>query len=459
MRVLFFSLYGDGGGLAYEMKREGAQVDLYIQDPFYRKQMVGLVPHVESLEEGLKNKPDFIIFDLNGEGEIADKLRKDGWKVIGGSVLADRLENDRTYGGKVAGQYGISTPESSEFKDIESAIAFVKKTKEPYALKVDNGTEASSYVGKDYEDMVGYLDQLKEDGGMKRGQTFILQQIIKGAEVSTELWLSDGVPIAGSVNSTWETKKLLAGELGVRTGCEVSLVTHYDGNHSRLYERTVGKLLPLLKYSKWTGAIDINAIVSEKDHKAYFLEFTPRIGYSAIYAYMAIMGFPISEFFRRVSMGASLTPFKSTWGTSLKLHVPPYPVDIEDKKASKDTYEKAQGTRINGEYGSDFIPIDCQKGKRTELEVAGTTCIVGECLGRGKSVLEAWRGSQKVFKSVEVPNGGGRYTDGVNDAWERISKLRQWGYSDIPSPNQSAGTGRSDSTPLPGKKVPAYIYD
>jgi len=467
VRILFYSLWGDGGGIAYQCQREGATVDLYIKDAFFRKQQIGLVPHVETVEEGLRNKPDFIVFDLNGEGTFADHLRKQGWKVVGGSALADKLEEDRTYGGKVAKQYGLAVPESTEFKNVESSLAFVKKTKQAYALKVDNGTEASSYVAKDFEDMVGYLEQLKEEGGIKSGQTFILQEVISGQEVSTECWLSNGVPIKNSINSTWETKKLHAGELGVRTGCEVSVVTHYGSGGSKLYGQTVGKLLPLLSRTKWTGAIDVNAIVSEKDHKPYFLEFTPRMGYSAIYAYMAILGLPISEFLYRVSKGENIPPCRYAWGTSLKVNVPPYPVEIENEKASHDTYEKAQGTRINGEYGKDFIPIDCQKGKRTELEVAGTTCIVGECLGRGNDLLSAWRASQKVFESVEVPNKGGRLTDGISDAWKRIQTLREvyfrlwtpdreiqkWGFTDIPCPTKFAGTG-SGSTPL-SSKVPA----
>jgi hypothetical protein len=432
MRVLVYSLFGDGGGLAYQMAREGAKVDLFIKDPYYRQ--------------------DFILFDLSGDGKKADDLRRDGWKVIGSSDLADRLENDRAWAGKVAAQYGLYVPEATEFKDIESALAFVKKTKKPYALKVDNGSEASSYVAKDFEDMVGYLEQLKEEKGVKNGQTFILQSIVKGSEVSTELWCSDGVPLYPA-NSTWETKKLLAGELGVRTGCEVSLVTHYEGHSGHLLNATVGKLLPLLKYSRWTGPIDVNAIVDEETKRPYFLEFTPRIGYSAIYAFMAILGMPMSEFLYRVSRGTFTIPFKGAWGSSLKLHVPPYPVCYEDDpEINSALYAKAEGIRVNGEYGEDFIPIDCFSGKRTELEVAGSTCIVGECLGRGSTALDAWRGSQKVFKSVEVPNQGGRYTDGLSDCLERVVTLRKWGY-DVPNPNQFTGA-RPSYTPL---KTPAPV--
>jgi phosphoribosylamine--glycine ligase len=437
MRVLVYSLYGDSGGIAYQMQKEGAKVDLFVKDAFYRRQMSGLVPHVETLEEGLAAKPDFVLFDLNGEGKVADEVRRKGFRVIGGSELADRLEMDRSYGGKVAQQYGIKTPKTTEFNDVLSAISFVKKTGKAYAIKIDNNkSESSSYVGKSADDLVDYLEHAREEKTIGAGDTFILQEVVKGAEISTEVWFSGGTPL-WPANSTFETKKFLAGELGQRTGCEVSLVYHYDGMQSRIVDKTIRKIFPLLKYAKWTGPIDVNCIVSEDDHEPYFLEWTPRLGYSAIYAYLAILGIPISEFFFRVTRGPFTIPFKSVWGTSLKLSIPPYPAEIEDKKAANETYGKTEGTRINGKYGADFIPIDCQKGKgSTELMSAGTSCILGECLGRGKTPLDAWRASQKVFKSVEVPNQQGRYTDGLEDPFKRAKQLKEWGY-DVPI---SAGT-------------------
>lgn len=435
MRILIHSQAGDIGGIAYQMVREGAKVDLYIKDKSYRNAMSGLVPHVESMEEGINNKPDFVIFDLGGDGELADTLRKNGLIVIGGSKLADRLEMDRSWGGKVAEQYGLCVPRTTEFKDVESAIAFVKSGKKPYAIKINNNkSEASSFVGKDSEEMVDYLHHAKEEGTISPSDTFILQEVVKGAEISTELWFVEGNPV-WPANATFETKKFLAGELGQRTGCETSLVFHYSGDTSKIIDKTIRKLFPLMKRSRWTGPLDVNCIVSEDDHEPYFLEFTPRLGYSAIYAFMACLGMPISEFFRRVSHGTFQTPFKSLWGSSLKLSIPPYPCDIEDKKASEEVYGGTEGTRINGDYGKDFIPIDVMKGENTEFQAAGTSCILGECLGRGNSALEAWRASQKVFKSVEVPNAQGRYTDGIDDAWKRILKLRQMGYTDIPAPS------------------------
>ena len=151
-----------------------------------------------------------------------------------------------------------------------------------------------------------------------------------------------------------------------------------------------------------------------------------------------MLNMPISEFFLSVSRGPFSIRFKSLWGSALKVSIPPYPTNIEDKKASRETYGETEGIRINGEYGKDFWPIDVmkpKKGQSTEIVAAGTSCILGEAIGRGNSMLEAWRASQKVFKTLEIPNIQGRYVDGAQDAWERCLKLRKFGYGDVPMPS------------------------
>jgi len=147
MKILIHSASGDSGGLAWIMKNEGAEVSIFIKDTFARKVGEGLYHHVDSLEEGLKAKPDVILFDLNGEGEIAEKLRKDGFKVVGGSQLADKLEMDRAYGVNLAKQFGIKTPKTVEFKKIDEAIGYIKGNNKPLAIKLKNW-EASAKSGK-----------------------------------------------------------------------------------------------------------------------------------------------------------------------------------------------------------------------------------------------------------------------------------------------------------------------
>src|SRR5258708_10053607 len=146
-----------------------------------------------------------------------------------------------------------------------------------------------------------------------------------------------------------------------------------------------------------------------------------------------MIGIPVSEYYYRLSRGAFSIPFKTKWNTSLKLHIPPYPFSHEDDRIAREAYKQTEGIRINGKYGPDFIPIDVEKGKRTGLQAAGTMGIIGECLGRRNSLMEAWHGSPKVFNSVELPNAGVPYTDAMNDPSTRIMQLRRWGSNDIPS--------------------------
>src|SRR5206468_6679986 len=94
-------------------------------------------------------------------GRTQDDLRRDGFNVIGGSALGDRLENDREYGQSVLRDVGLHTARSHEFASFADAIAFVDRTRARYVFKM-NGSEWAStrgYVGMmdSGEDMLAFL--------------------------------------------------------------------------------------------------------------------------------------------------------------------------------------------------------------------------------------------------------------------------------------------------------------
>jgi phosphoribosylamine-glycine ligase len=439
MKILMHSNNGDGIALAERFKKEGHKVWVYIDVKDCRRMGDNLVDKVDSMMRGMAENPDCVIFDMSGAGELADRLRKAGVKVLGGSAFADKMETDRKFGIDLARQYGMKVPESSDFKDIEEAVKHIKTKPKAYAIKMSGGESgcASSYVAKDAEDMLEYIAWQKDRKLIKPGMEFVLQEVIKGVEISTEVWFSDGRPLL-PYNSTFENKKFLPGDLGPNTGCETSAVFPYLSSNPKIIEKTLRKTFKHMKELRWTGPLDVNCIVSERNYEPYFLEWTPRIGYSAIYALAAMLEGDLARFFYNVAHGTfQEVPIKNIWGTSLKLSVSPYPLerpelpDIEHR-----LYSDIEGMRINAPEGPNLWLIDAKKSKEGKRVVAGVNGIVAECTGAGRSLHSAWLTSRSVFDSVEIPGKMGRYVDGGMRAYKDSKKIKSWGY-EAPDPDGS----------------------
>lgn len=436
MKILIHSKSGDSAGLAHRFKKEGHEVAVYIKNPGARDSMDNMVNKVSSMVEGVRMKPDFILFDREGDGDLADRLRKSGLNVLGGSALADKMELERQYGIDLMQKSGIKTPETNYFKSVAEAQAFVKKKPNAYAIKLDgNKGAATSYVAKDDKDMTEYLTYIQDCGMVDKSTRFVLQEVVKGVEISTEVWFAKGKPVL-PYNGTLETKKFLPGDLGPNTGCETSAVFPYTSSAPKMVERTIKKIFPLMEKEGWSGPLDINCIVSEKDHEPYGLEWTVRLGYSAIYGLAAVIEEDIAGFFYGIASGKmSRIPLRHSWGTSLRLSIPPYPYENpEDEELEARIFDPTAGARVQAEESKHlWLLEDVKKDAKGRLVTAGIDGTIAECTGVGDTLGKAWMGSQKVFKSVSVPNKQGRLIDGSERAYRDASRLKGWGY-DVPSP-------------------------
>ena len=92
-------------------------MDFFLKDPEGKNLYRGILPRVDNWRDGL-TKDAVILVDMVGFGKEADKLRSEGFKVYGGSEIADNLELDRTFGLDVASNAGIEIPESQDFQDF-----------------------------------------------------------------------------------------------------------------------------------------------------------------------------------------------------------------------------------------------------------------------------------------------------------------------------------------------------
>jgi phosphoribosylamine---glycine ligase len=205
-----------------------------------------------------------------------DNLRANfGVPVVGPSADAAQWELDRAAGQAIFKKHGIAVIEGKEFTDYDSAIAHVKKHDNRFVSKPSGNVEdkALSYVSKSPADMVYMLERWKKLGKLKT--PFILQGFVGGTEMAVGGWYGPG-----GFNEGWcenfEFKKLMAGDLGVATG-EQGTVLRYVKS-SKLARKVLAPLSDALQKLKYVGYVDVNTIIDDKGNP-WPLEFTMRPGW------------------------------------------------------------------------------------------------------------------------------------------------------------------------------------
>ncbi|MDQ5863682.1 MAG: phosphoribosylamine--glycine ligase, partial [Thermoproteota archaeon] len=121
MKFLFVSPEALSVDLAYVIRQEGNDVRLYIQSATERDVGDGFVEKVDSWENHA-DWADVVVFDDIGFGKVAEKLRSEGKKVIGGSLYTDKLENEREFGQQELTKAGVSVLPSWNFSNFDDAI-------------------------------------------------------------------------------------------------------------------------------------------------------------------------------------------------------------------------------------------------------------------------------------------------------------------------------------------------
>lgn len=429
MRFLIVSENGDAAGIAWRLQTEGNEVDLYIKNKAASRTLKGMVNHVSSIRDGVNNVPDVILFDMVGMGKAADQLRDSGWKVLGGGEWNDKLELDRKFAMKAMDSFGIRAPRSFAFKNLKDAAGFASEHSKLLVLKPnDNKNAAYTYVPKSQDELIGFIKHLKID--MKVDGKVLLQEYVDGTEVSTEIWYAGGRPVA-MPNSTLETKKLMSGDVGPSTGCQTSLVFAYPKREPKLVQQSLKKMSLFLERTKYTGPLDINGIV--RKGRFYGLEFTPRFGYSAIYALSRLLKEPLGKVLERIAQGDdSPMSLREGFGYSLRVSIPPYPYQPEDTIMRRKVYEKTSNLSVSGltkeDWEKNVFPMDMYQISEGHYYTAGFDGVIMEATGFGLDPFEAEREAVRVFKKLRLPNKQARIGDGARNAVRRIEELRRQGY-------------------------------
>ncbi len=420
---LFVSLDGLISDIAWRVSKEGNEVRYYIDNPGERNIGDGFVPKVDDWESHV-DWADVIVFDdVMGQGTHAQRLRKDGKLVVGGTPYTDRLEDDRSFGQQELKKHGVSIIPFEEFSDFDAAIAHVEKHPAAYVIKPSGEAQNIKrllFVGQEDDgmDVVHVLRSYKAVYA-DTVKVFQLQRRVRGVEVAVGAFFN-GHDFMLPINVNFEHKPLFPGNIGPATG-EMGTCMYWSGPN-RLYAATLAKLTDRLRDEGYVGYIDVNCIVN--GNGIYPLEFTARFGYPTISIQSDGISMPTGDFLHGMAAG-TLENFKTRRGfqIGLRIVVPPFPYD--DPK----TFEANSRDRviIFRKPVYDGIHIEDVRLVNGEWLITGKTGVVLIVTGTGISVKQAQAQAYQRVKNILIPNM--YYRTDIGDRWfEDHDKLHSWGY-------------------------------
>jgi phosphoribosylamine-glycine ligase len=369
---------------------------LVVEDEHYRKALRGVIDAVDT--PGDAADYDLIVYDSSGMGEDADASRLIS-PTIGGSRTADVLEHDRVAGLKFMEHVGIKVPAWEHFSDIADGIRYIKQKKKSMVFKPcgDGADTSCTYVSTSPEDLLDYIDVLYRKNPQKE---FVLQEVVRGTEVSAEMWMNARGYYA--INFTIEAKKFMAGNIGPNTGCAGNLLWMAN-QEPQLFQRGLKRAYEALRDDGFVGMIDLNAIVA--DGEIFGLEWTPRFGYEGTCNLTRLLPIEFGDFMHRVATNETmpdLTP-KHSFCASVRISIPPYPLGDGPTKIYR------EGVPIGGltpRNLAHFFARDVRADENDEdrLETAGVDGWIGSVLAVGPTVHEAFASAYEMIASLKIPD-------------------------------------------------------
>jgi phosphoribosylamine--glycine ligase len=428
LRFLGVGYYCELGDLYIRLAREGHDVRVHVAGKESRETLAGMIERVDDWRTALPwiaeaGDGGIILFERADAGKVQDDLRREGYRVVGGSALGDRLEGERGFGQEVLRSAGIATVPTFRFRDFDAGAAHIRSNPRRYVYK-PNGFEApsqASYVGDlaDGEDVVDFLAWQRSIAKGKAAD-FILMPHLSGVEVGVGAYFN-GAEFLTPACIDFEHKRFFNGDMGELTG-EMGTVASYRGAE-RLFERTLARLAPLLARSGYCGYINLNTIVDGDG--IWPLEFTSRFGYP---------GFAILDPLHRESWADIFARLCARDGTGFATHdgfsvgivltVPPFPYES--------TYPASPArlpVRFREPLGEDeqrhvhYGEVALDDGRLVTAGVIGQVMVVTGC---GATVAEARDAAYRLAGKVSVPNL--RYRTDIGHAvTDGLGLLRRWG--------------------------------
>lgn len=417
MRFLGIGDTCDLNALYARLIEDGHAVKVSISEPLCHGVLAGIVERVDDWEAELawvrEAGPDGIILFENvayERGALQDDLRARGLNVIGGSAYGDRLEKDRAYAQTVLAGIGLDIAGVWEFEAAEPALAFVAARPERYVLKFsgDGFGAADNYIGRmrDGRDVAAMIKaKLKAREG--KATRFILMERLDGVEIGVGAYFN-GQDFLEPACLDWEHKHFFPGDLGELTG-EMGTVVTYERTKT-FFDRTLGKMAPLLRQNRYLGYINLNTIVNEAG--IWPLEFTCRFGYPGFAILDPLQETSWGELFRGMAQGGTKSvATRPGFAVGIVMTTRPFPfirTYVPEPIGLPVLFEGdlTEDDRANIHYGE----VGLADGELVTAGYHGWTLVV---TGTGPTVPEAQRAAYRRADRVVIPNV--RYRRDIGD--------------------------------------------
>jgi len=407
--------------LAWEILKEGHEAKYYIQSKADKDVADGFVPKTDDWEKEVE-WADLIVFDDNDYGIQADRLRKAGKLVVGGSVYTDRLENDREFGQEEMKAAGLTILPKWDFDSFDAAIDFVKKNPERYVVKPNGKAQNEkvlSFVGQeeDGRDILTMLERYRK-GWASKIKSFQLQKYVAGVEVALGAFFN-GKDFILPACVNFEHKRMFNDDIGPSTG-EMG-TSMFWSSAPTFFRETLGRMKERLAQSGYVGYFDINCVVNARG--IHPLEFTSRFGYPTINIQIEGVLSKWGEFLLALAKGEPYAlRVKRGFQLGVVVAVPPFPF------VDPDAFRKfSEGAIIlfKKETREGFHPCDV-KLFEGDWQLAGNSGYALVVTAAGSTMDDARREAYGKIKNIVIPNMF--YRTDIGERWHRDGDLLQtWG--------------------------------
>jgi phosphoribosylamine--glycine ligase len=424
---LFVSKIALAGDLAWQVRKEGHKVKFSASDKDSKDIYDGFVDKADDWKEHV-DWADVIVFDdVEGFGAEAEKLRKHGKLVVGGTAYTDRLEDDKGFGQEEMKAAGITTIPNWMFTDFDEAAKFIKKNPDRYVLKPSGSAQTEKellFIGQeeDGKDVVQVLEHYRKTWA-KFIKEFQLQKFVSGVEVAVGAFFN-GKEFIYPINVNFEHKRLFPGEVGPQTG-EMGTVLYWSPPN-KIFMETLERMAPKLRQAGYVGYADINCIVNAKG--VYPLEFTMRFGYPHLSIAMEGILSPWGEFLRGIAAGEKPElKAKRGFQVGVVVAVPPFPYN--DKQAFK-RFSEGAVVLFKKEAKEGFpegVHIGDVKLAEGDWVLTGTMGYALVVTGSGSTVEDARKMAYNRVRNIMIPNMF--YREDIGERLrEDLDRLMTWGY-------------------------------